>query len=211
MSKRYIGKKLQLNNAGTTLAEMIVTFALIGMFMVAASNIMFSAMNIYYQVKGTSTGLQVTSVLEQKIVGELEGASHLTLPTNNVENINACISISDDNHKIEFFDKHGSRLSIYLDSDGYVVFHYFENDSFDSVGNPAVIPEYDWQYDKNMYMGYYVSELTFEIPDRNIYPDNVIKVNITLHSGKYGDYKTQKYIECINFEKNGENDTIIVK
>ena len=67
-------KKRILNNDGLTLIELIVTFALLGLFMVAASKVISDTVNVYYSAKSIQTGMQVSSIISTKISGEIEGA-----------------------------------------------------------------------------------------------------------------------------------------
>ncbi|MBR1816891.1 MAG: prepilin-type N-terminal cleavage/methylation domain-containing protein [Lachnospiraceae bacterium] len=62
------------NNSGMTLIELIVTFALLGLFMVAAGKVIADTVNVYYQAKSIQTGMQVSSIISTKITGEIEGA-----------------------------------------------------------------------------------------------------------------------------------------
>ena len=55
----------------------------------------------------------------------------------------------------------------------------------------------DWRFDKDAYMGYTVKELRFEDPGDD-YPDNVLRMTLVLHNGRYGDYTTSYYIKCVN-------------
>ena len=57
-------------NAGTTLIEMIVCFALLAIFVTAAASIIASTTNLYYQVKGETYSGQVSDILLEKILEE---------------------------------------------------------------------------------------------------------------------------------------------
>ena len=75
MGYRIGRKQRQLNkDTGFTLVELIVCFALLGIFMVCAMLIISSVMGIYYHAKGVDTGRQVADMVATKVVGEIEGA-----------------------------------------------------------------------------------------------------------------------------------------
>ena len=71
--EKRIGKPLT-GNAGTTLVEMIVCFALLAIFVTAAASIIASTTNLYYQVKGETYSGQVSDILTEKIASTVEGA-----------------------------------------------------------------------------------------------------------------------------------------
>ena len=61
MGYRIGRKQRQLNkDTGFTLVELIVCFALLGIFMVCAMLIISSVMGIYYHAKGVDTGRRQT-------------------------------------------------------------------------------------------------------------------------------------------------------
>lgn len=62
---------LKKNNKGTTLTEMIVTFALTGIFLVAAAGILSSAVLIHGQLTATMNAQNVGEMLLDKITGEM--------------------------------------------------------------------------------------------------------------------------------------------
>ena len=68
----WIWKKLQ-NKKGFTLIELIVTFVLIGIFMVSATAVMSSFMHVFARVKSISSAQNVADVLLTKSPGGLSG------------------------------------------------------------------------------------------------------------------------------------------
>ena len=68
----WIWKKLR-NKKGFTLIELIVTFVLIGIFMVSATAVMSSFMHVFARVKSISSAQNVADVLLTKAAGELSG------------------------------------------------------------------------------------------------------------------------------------------
>ncbi len=207
----------KLNNWGMTLVEMIVTFMLIGLFMVAASKVIANTVMIYYEAKGVTNGMQVSGIISTKIRGEIEGARTEYLTKETVdgsgqtveETMPYMVLLSNDAalgggngsseyNKIEFIDKRGSHVYISVNADGYFVVHYFPIETEEN-GVSTTIPETDWVFDKKAYMGYTVKQLTFTQP-KGDYENNIIHMTLTLTSDRYGDYTVTEYFQCYNFD-----------
>lgn len=205
--------KSKVNNYGVTLVELVVTFALMGLFMVAATNVMMSAINIYYEVKGSSYGLEISSILEKKIVREISLADNgnLSVYGENQPCSNSSIVIYNEGHCIDYLDKSGDRTRISVDDKGYINYHYYAVEDENASEATVLSGAYDWKYDKKMYMGYKIKDLTFSKADSSVYKSNIIVMNLVLFSDKYGEYKTTKYIECFNFDNSSVNSSIVVK
>lgn len=210
MSSMHKRKKI-FNNDGLTLIELIVTFALLGLFMVAASKVISDTVNVYYNAKSIQTGMQVSSIINTKISGEIEGA----LVGGVIEgDANASIRISDDGSKIELNDNAGSHIYITTEKDSesnksYMLIYYYPIANEDEeTGEVTVDKGSKWTFDKKSYMGYEIKDLKFEKlsklddtedSDYGKYNGNIIRMTLTIHSEKYGDYTTVTYIECYNF------------
>lgn len=184
------------NNKGFTLVEMITTFALLGIFMVAAARVISYTIGIYYAAKGNSYGYEVSYMISNKIRGQLENAND-----NNsfviADKTTSFPTVSDDGESIKFVDKTGSIVEASVNDEGYFVLSYdevvgrTEEDSYKAV---------DWFFDKKAYMGYTIEDIRFENPGED-YPKNVVRMNMTLHSPQYGDFETSYYIKCYNVEQ----------
>jgi prepilin-type N-terminal cleavage/methylation domain-containing protein len=202
MNQKQISHK-KIKNRGMTLVELIITFALLSMFMVVATMMITSTMNIYYQVKGNSYGLQVSNILHSKIAGELEGAMNGDITSTDFldpagQGLNGAMLIS--NGKIEFTDSTGSHVSLGLqETDGkkYLALHYYAVPDSDGTGN--LYDAVDWCFGKDVYMGYTIDSLVFRRPMGD-YGYNIIQVELTITSPKYGSYTSTKYVECYNFD-----------
>lgn len=214
----------KLNNAGMTLVEMLVTFILLGIFMVAATRVISYTIGIYYTARGTSYGYEVSNMLTNKIVGQLENAStgnsFIIKNAAGEDEPNSLPIIkqgtADENgnrlDQLKFVDGTGSVVTISTNSvpgmDGatnhYLVIHYDETASHKEQNRPeGSDPGYaavDWMFDTNAYMGYSVKNLAFT-PAGSDYSDNVVRMDLTLHSPKYGDFTSYYYIKCFNVDK----------
>lgn len=77
---KQLFRKFHNKNQGLTLVEMIVTFMLIGLFMIAASKVIANTVSVYYTAKGTANGMQVSSIIASKIRGT--SSTHRVALTN---------------------------------------------------------------------------------------------------------------------------------
>ncbi len=189
---RKISKKF--NNKGMTLVEMIATFALLGLFMVAATRVISYTVFIYSNAKGAAQGMQVSNMIANKIVGQIENANPANIPT---------VTEGGNIDSISFTDGTGSNVVISVTpqlADGapigdYINIHY-EEVTEGTVKYEAV----DWKFDSKAYMGYQVSGLNFSNPGDD-YPDNVLTMTLAIKSDRYGEYVSTYYIKCINVDK----------
>lgn len=217
---KQLFRKFHNKNQGLTLVEMVVTFMLIGLFMIAASKVIANTVSVYYEAKGTANGMQVSSIIASKIRGEIEGARNATI-TTEVKNEDGTTSevtlpyvmqLSTDAtlggqnetagyNKIEFTDAQGSHVYIGVNKEGYLVVHYYP-----VVIASGEVKETDWVFDKKAYMGYSIKELKFTQP-KGDYAANIIYMSLTLHSSRYGDFTYTEYIQCYNLD--AQSDTQI--
>ena len=65
------------NKKGVTMTELIVTFALISIFVMLAGQVIASAMGIYHKIQSVEYGKQVSDTIMNKIIGELSGAQDI--------------------------------------------------------------------------------------------------------------------------------------
>jgi Tfp pilus assembly protein FimT len=189
-------RKKQSNNKGFTLVELIVTFVLLSLFLVAATMVISSIVRLYYQARGITYARQVSGIVMNKIVGELEGAR-----SSGINQTSEAIVIAPDNSAIEFIDRTGSHVNMKtMTKDGadYFALHYYAVPS--ATGSGANQYEaVDWTFDSKAYMGYEVTSLTFSKAEPQ-FQSNVIKVELTIASERYGSYDTTEYVQCYNFD-----------
>ncbi len=181
------------NNRGTTLVEMIVCFALLAILMVAATEIIHSAMRTYTWVKQSTTGQEISDLICDKIEADLSGAvTKRQIP-----------DVSDDNSEIFYYDKYNRPVRI-QNKDGYLYFAYGKEEE-----------ESRWSFDSGLYRGYTIQEIKFykvmsadvsqraeadknddEYLDDAKYSSDVYKVKLTMYNKKDGEYVTERYIHC---------------
>lgn len=206
MGYRIGRKQRQLNkDTGFTLVELIVCFALLGIFMVCAMLIISSVMGIYYHAKGVDTVRQVADMVATKVVGEIEGAvTGADVNDTEVSGIGSTVdsritagameymAIGDDGSYIDFYDRTGSHVKISVVDDYLDIYYYpvvVDGGTGTKPGRGV-----DWTFDPKTYQGYKVSSMTFTHVGGNI-----IRLELVIHSDKYGDYTGTQYIECYNF------------
>ena len=187
-------RKNKTSDRGTTLIEMIVCFALMAIFMSAAAAIIASVTNLYYQVKGETYGRQVSDIIVQKIVAEIDGAQYKSgkiLP-----------SISDDGKSIRFKNRSNADVSLKAVNKELMV-------EYNSTNTDVPI---SWKFDEKVYYNYEIEELIF-VPGNQLskaptgynidfssldYNGNIVLVFMTIDSPKYGTYRTVRPVKMYN-------------
>lgn len=223
VSRRKV-KNVLNGRGGVTLLELIVTFALISLFVVLSCQVMASAMNLYHKIQGISYGRQVSDTLMDKIVGEIAGAQVSIKQVTGQETEKADLSseytlvIDDDGGKIDLYDGTGS--PIYITSDKYttsdinqLIIHYYRVESTQEGSEKKVIYEpVNWTFDEKVYLGYEIEKLQFSLadPSGEKYLPNVIRIDLTLKhkQNKYSKFSTTRYVECYNFQSSEDFDKI---
>ena len=175
------------NKKGYTLIELVVTFALIGIFMTAAIVTLTSFMRIYTRVSSVSRAQTVADMLTQTLVSELESAYDKGAGSVIIE-----AGAGSGTGSVSFENREGIPLKIYTNPDGYLILDYETvTDSSGTVVSEAV----DWYYGEENYMGTKITQLGFEqVPDTNL-----IKLTLELTHQKTGYfYTTEKVFPCYN-------------
>lgn len=199
-------RKLNNQNKGTTFIEMIVSFALLSIFLVSAAAIISTIVSAYYRVKAETYSKQVSDILMEKIVSEIEGARFDA--SGNDDPV-----ISDDNTKITLYDKTNTKVSMYMSENEMLELQYYGfKDAVEGITRESTI----WRFDKNVYNGYTLKSLKFvfgdeldsfaEKSDYNMpsgldYDDNVVIVFMKLNNYKYGDYYIYRVVKLYNAPK----------
>lgn len=191
-----VSTTLKRNNRGTTLAEMIVTFALIGIFMVSAAAVISSAILMHSELNAVMYAESVGEMLLDKVTGELaaardEGSQSMKIrePSQTGETVGDSVS---------FYDRDGRETELYA-KDGRLVIHYGEQVTIQDNGEVLTYPEQDWQFDDKAYMGYRIKDIGIE----QLPKTNVIEVTVTLQNLKTGfEYSTSRCTECYHFANN---------
>ena len=211
---RQISKnRIFKNNRGTTLIEMIVCFALMGIFIAAAAAIIASITALYYNIKGEIYSREVSDIVLEKVASELDGAEYFK--TAFMGGVNPQII---DNESIELFDKTDTYVNIGLDENkGIYVYYHGINATEDKDRRNNTY----WYFDEKMYNGFNITDMkfygcgeattdinfgssveasTYGLSGVNLedYDGNVVLVLLQLHSGRYGDYTYYRFVRMYN-------------
>lgn len=218
-TKKEYGKlrKILTGRKGVTLIELVVTFALISLFVVLASQAIASAMSVYSHIQGLNMGRQVSDTLMDKITGQISGAQAMvnkqetsviisTEANRKTENGTASytpVGEGESGTLVDFYNQGKSHVTIKTEQlkdkasdQRQLVIYYYPVRAYEEV---------DWKFDQKMYMGYSIKELKFTWADRSEYPENIMKVDLTI-TGKYGDYSATRYVECYNLDSGSSSD-----
>ena len=193
-----------------TLVELIVTFALIGLFMTAAALMVSSTLRLFTRMQATSHAITVSDMILDKVAGEISAA---ILPVGNpgADDYYFWMDSSDGGDWVTFKNRMGSPIAIFAahrnedgsadtanaDSlgEGELFVRYYE---LAGGGNVREQPEVDWRYDDRVYMGYQITELSFSQADKEHNP-GVIRIDLVLkHKDTGFVYPTYRFARIYN-------------
>lgn len=185
-------RKKVIEKKGFTLIELIVTFALMSIFMGAAVLLTTSFFKIFTRTNDIALAQNLGDTLTELIDGEVGAALDSTLPEIYGE---GSICISDGNGQITYYNKDGFIVQMYV-KDGRLILHYQETEDANHViKNEAV----EWRLEDGVYTGNDIESLSFELQGGE---DSLILMKIKLKSGRSDFiYETEHMIECRNVDK----------
>ena len=169
-------KKIKDNRRGSTLVEVIVTFALIGMFLLAATTAVSAAMNAFYRMESLSRVIVVSDTILDKAQGELSLAS--------ADGALLCLggeSSGDDWWKIIcFYSANGNPVRMESEASGdgkgrFSLYYYPVKDS-SSQGT-------DWTFDENFYQGFADRDLSFQCGMEQKEQTNIMGIRVDMTNG----------------------------
>lgn len=169
---------IQKDNRGMTLAEMIITFALMGIFLAAVASVISSSIVIQSELTGTMYAQSVGEILLDKVTGELAAAK----PSGTVAMVTGPVLKEGEavSSGISFYNKEGDKSCFYVE-DGILI-----------LNSPN-----SWKMDENAYMGYRISD--FQVNRLN--EENILEVVIKIKNLKTGfEYTASRVVESFNFE-----------
>lgn len=174
-------KNLAEDNRGVTLTEMVVTFALIGIFMAAAVSVISSAVITHSELTASMYAQSVGEMLLDKVNGEL-AAARADDGRSILLGVTAVRPEEETyGNSAAFYDREGN-LVVCTVQDGLLYFHYEDS---------------DWTLDPKAYMGFRITQM--QIQRRN--DKNVIEVKFTIKNLKTGfEYSTSRCTKCYNFK-----------
>lgn len=205
-------------NKGSTLVEMVVSFALLGIFLVCAASVIAQIINLYYDAKGKTYANQVADILLEKVSSEIEGAKYDVGATfvPGVIN-NPVIGDSDtvtSGSTIQLKDKTDAKVTLSVNENGYLEIRY---EGYGTEGTDSYRKATTWRFDKSVYDGFSITDFrlirgdgmssqtngdkmsTYGIDgDVSNFDKSVIVVLLTINSPKYGDYKYYRFVKMYN-------------
>ena len=197
------------DDRGFTLVELLTTFVLLSIFMVAATQVISSTINVYFRTKSEAYGRQVSQIISEKVTSQIAGCEYAAEATPTIYDPTAAPGTSNS---IDLYDRTGTKVNI--SRNGYnklnIKYYAVTTGEEDNKFN-----ETNWTFGDNAYMGFDITELRFswangattETPPKDAdapsssYGPNVIRIDMTIHSERYGDYSTVQYVEMYNYEK----------
>lgn len=183
---------LRRNNKGTTLAEMIVTFALIGIFMTSAAAVISSAILMHSEITGVMYAQSVGEMILDKVAGELAAAKNPGSGSIVIREGKALESAVGD--QVSYQDRDGNTAQISVKG-GLLYIHYQQHVTIQEDGEMITQPEHDFRMDEKAYMGYRITD--FQVEPLNA--ENVYEIRIQLQNLKTGfEYSTTRCTKCYN-------------
>ncbi|MBR5799248.1 MAG: type II secretion system protein [Lachnospiraceae bacterium] len=180
-------ERLRDNQKGMTLAEIIVTFALMGIFLAAVTGVITSSIRVQSEMTGTMYAQSVGEILLDKVTGELSFAQ-----VAGEEAVKTGIVLKDGEvlgGGVAFFDRDGVP-SAFLVQDGIL----------------CMQGQHPWQMEEGAYMGYRIT--SFQVERLN--DENIFDVKISIKNLKNGfEYSASKAVKCYNFRTLQDYEKIV--
>lgn len=201
---------LRKDNKGATLVEMVVCFLLLSIFMVSAAILISTISSIYYSIKGEIYSREVSDIVMEKLVSEIDGAEYFKAG-DTTGGVNP--KVSTDYSYIDLCDKTDTHVKLTAES-GKLVIVYHEIKNPDNADDPNNREESKWYYDDEMYNGYKINSLKFyrggttdvveNASDYGIssnmseYDTDTVLVTLELESNKNSVYYYSRYVKMYN-------------
>lgn len=180
-------RKLKNDNAGMTLAELIVTFALMGIFLAAVAMVISSSVVVQSELTGAMYAESVGETLLDKITGEMAAAK-----ASEDRAIVVGTVIEGENNLgkgISFYDRNNQK-ACFLAEDGFLVMK----------------AENGWKMDAGAYMGYRITDLQIN----RLNDKNVFEVILKIKNLKTGfEYTASRAVKCYNFRTQQDFEKIV--
>lgn len=200
------GTKRRMDSRGMTLVEMVVTFAVAAIFMVAAAALILPATRMTMHVKGMNRVHDDAAIIMETIVSELSFAEGKTDASSSAITLEDKIDDTGYYRKVSYTDKGGNPAEIRVgnDSDGEeykeyknrLMIFYSPITIGDETGE-EIRPAIKWGYGKGLYQSNEIW-LGFKKMDPS---KNIITVKLTVTDPASGySYTEEADIRCMNVE-----------
>lgn len=169
---------LKKNNAGMSLAELVITFALMGIFLAAVATVLSSSVIMHSELTGVMYAQSVSETLLDKITGELAAAKPVGDEAMAIGNV--YLGEEEFGRGVSFYDRN-ENPAYFLVEDGLLVMK----------ADPG------WEMDDKAYMGYRIAEMQVN----RLNDENVLEVIIKIQNLKTGfEYTASKAVQSYNFK-----------
>lgn len=194
---------MKKDNRGITLTEMIVTFALVAIFMAAAVSVITSAVVTHSELTASMYAQSVGEMLLDKVTGELAGANaekgHGIVISSRQQKEEELIESS-----AEFYDRERRKTTCKINN-GLLTFHYPQEVVTDREGRTSIGEEEDWALEEKAYMGFRVTHMQI----RRANEENILEITIQIKNLKTGyEYTTSRCTKCYNFNSQSDFNRI---
>ena len=180
-------KTQKTDNRGMTLAELIVTFALAGIFLASVAAVISSSVIVYSELTGTMYAQSVSEILLDKVTGELAAAEpegDKAFVTGQVLKNGAVLG-----EGVSFYDRNEKHSCFYVE-EGILILQ----------------AEDVWRMDENAYMGYRITDFSVN----RLNEKNVFEVTVKIKNLKTGfEYTASKVTASYQFETENDFEKIV--
>lgn len=182
---------------GFLLVELIVSFALLAIFMAASCTLLTSYMNLYIKINTMALGENVSETIMATLEDCLSDSRAVTI--NKWKRYDGSGTTIDSDF-VTYTTPNGNDVIVYSYAPGESLFsedagllRLLYSDNIHDIGSADVDK---WSYGKEIYMNYKITSINLEKLSNN---DNVIKAVLQLENTKTGSkYESKKFIECYN-------------
>lgn len=190
---------MRQNKKGYTLIELIVVFAMIGIFMASLTTVAVSYMRTFLRVTATGNTQIAGDTVMETIAGELSSAADRRVMDDDNNRMDVNLVVEEDS--VRYVNQNGQTIVMNA-KDGILHLNYKKiDDDVTGVGSS----EADWYIDEKAYQGARIKKLKFEKlarADEKV----LIKVTLVMENEKVAeDYEMEmtKIVELYNLREKG--------
>ncbi len=183
-------KTLEKNKKkGASMVELVVAFALIGIFIVAAGSILSAYLNIYNSVNTTIQQQQISATLLERVGGVLLKCSHAYEGNPEID----VIKISEDasgKDEVEIIQATGMTVKVLITDNGRLRLNYLTED-------PELIDESADETETGFGDGFYMNNIITAFEVKRVEDSSVLEVTLSLRNVKTGnEFTAVKVVDC---------------
>lgn len=189
-------KTMRKNKKGYTLVELIVVFAMIGIFMVSLTTVSVSYMKTFLRVTATGKTQIAADTVMETIAGELSAAANRPVQDDDGNLTDHSLEVWGSS--VRYVNQNGQTILMTAE-DGILHLHYLEIPA-DAAGAGSAAA--DWFIGEDAYQGARIETLTFTpiVKEKR----QLIKVSLVMSNEKVSaDYRLEstKIVEMYNLRQ----------